>query len=65
MFDGLIDVITKINGQKVESMEALKEEMQYYSAGTRVTLTVMQASPIGYNGKEVEVVLGSADDIKY
>lgn len=59
------DVITKINGQKVESMEALKEEMQYYSAGTRVTLTVMQASPIGYNGKEVEVVLGSADDVKY
>ena len=59
------DVITKINGQKVESMEALKEEMQYYSAGTKVTLTVMQASPIGYNGKEVDVVLGSADDVKY
>ncbi len=59
------DVITKINGQKVESMEDLKEEMQYYSAGSRITLTIMQASPIGYNGKEVEVVLGSIDDVKY
>ena len=59
------DVITKINGQKVESMEALKEEMQYYSAGSRITLTVMQASPMGYNGKEVEVVLGSIDDVQY
>ncbi|MCR4990953.1 MAG: trypsin-like peptidase domain-containing protein [Lachnospiraceae bacterium] len=57
------DVITAINGQSVESMEALKEEMQYYSAGTRVRLTIMQGSPAGYNAKEVEVVLGSIDDI--
>ena len=59
------DVITKINGQKVESMEDLKEEMQYYAAGTKVTLTIMQGSPNGYNARDVQVVLGSVDEVKY
>lgn len=52
------DIITAIDGQKVESMEELKEEMNYYQAGDTVTLTIMQGSPTGYQSKDVQVTLG-------
>lgn len=52
------DIITAINGQEVESMEDLKEEMNYYQDGDTVTLTIMQGSPTGYQSKEVQVTLG-------
>ena len=52
------DIITAINGQTVETMEALKEEMNYYQAGDTVTLTIMQGSPTGYQSKDVQVTLG-------
>ncbi|MCR4788508.1 MAG: trypsin-like peptidase domain-containing protein [Lachnospiraceae bacterium] len=57
------DVITKIDGQRVTTMDELKEEMQYYKVGEKVVLTVMQATPLGYEALDVEVVLGSVDDI--
>lgn len=52
------DIITAINGQEVESMEDLKEEMNYYQDGDTVTLTIMQGSPTGYQSKDVLVTLG-------
>lgn len=52
------DIITKINGQDVESMEELKEEMNYYQDGDTITLTIMQGSPTGYQSKDVQVTLG-------
>ena len=52
------DIITAINGEKVESMAELKEELTYYEAGTTVELTIMQGSPTGYQGKQVEITLG-------
>lgn len=57
---GLIrgDIITAINGETVETMEELKEEMNYYQAGDTVTLTIMQGSPTGYQSKDVQVTLG-------
>lgn len=59
---GLIkgDIITALNGEEVKSMEALKNELSYYAAGTTVELTIMQGSPTGYQAKTVEVTLGSA-----
>lgn len=61
---GLIkgDIITEIDGQEVETMEALKKELEYYSAGTTVKLTIMQGSPVGYQSKTVEVTLGKSSD---
>lgn len=52
------DIITGINGQEVESMEELKEEMNYYQDGDTITLTIMQGSPTGYQSKDVQVTLG-------
>lgn len=52
------DIITAINGQEVESMEELKEEMNYYQDGDTITLTIMQGSPTGYQAKDVQVTLG-------
>lgn len=54
------DIITALNGETVESMEELKEELSYYAVGTTVELTIMQGSPTGYQAKTVEVTLGSA-----
>ena len=53
------DIITAINGEEVDSMSKLKEELCYYSAGTTVELTIMQGSPIGYQEKSVSVTLGA------
>lgn len=52
------DIITAINGENVESMSQLKEELCYYAAGETVELTIMQGSPTGYQSKDVSVTLG-------
>lgn len=54
------DIITALNGVEITSMAELKEELQYYAAGTTVELTIMQGSPTGYQAKNVEVTLGNA-----
>lgn len=58
------DIITAINGEVVESMDELKDELSYYSAGMSVELTIMQGSPIGYQAKNVSVTLGNRDFIE-
>lgn len=59
---GLIrgDIITALNGEEIKSMDDLKDELSYYSAGTTVELTIMQGSPTGYQAKNVSVTLGEA-----
>ncbi len=52
------DIITALNGEKVESMDELKEELSYYAAGDTVELTIMQGSPTGFQAKAVAVTLG-------
>ncbi|MBD5499614.1 MAG: PDZ domain-containing protein [Lachnospiraceae bacterium] len=51
------DIITAINGEEVKSMDDLKNELSYYTAGTTVELTIMQGSPTGYQPKTVNVTL--------
>ena len=53
------DIIVALNGDKIETMEDLKGELEYYTAGTTVELTIMQGSPNGYQSKIVEVTLGA------
>ncbi len=55
------DVITALNGASVGNMEALQRELQYYSIGTTVELTVMRAAD-GYQEETVELVLGGKFD---
>lgn len=53
------DIITAINGEEVQYMSELKEELCYYEAGTTVELTIMQGTPGGYQEKSVSVTLGA------
>lgn len=52
------NVITKINGESVSSMEDLQSKIEYYEKGTEVTLTIQYAKGNEYKEKEVKVTLG-------
>lgn len=56
------NVITKINGDSVSSMEDLQRKLEYYEKGTEVTLTIQYAKGNEYKEKEVKVTLG--DEMK-
>lgn len=55
------DVIVGLDGEEIHSMEELKAELEYYSIGDTVTLTVMQSSPSGYKSVQVTVTLQGAE----
>lgn len=52
------NVITKINGETVSSMEDLQNKLEYYEKGTEVTITVQYAKGNEYKEKDVKVTLG-------
>ncbi|WP_343209748.1 S1C family serine protease [Anaerolentibacter hominis] len=51
------DIITKVNGIAVNSMEALKERVNGYKAGTTVTITIARGDEGEYKESDVQVVL--------
>ena len=52
-------IITGINGSSVDSMDALQEQLQYYTKGETVTLTIQIPQPGGeYEEQNVDVILG-------
>ena len=53
------DIITTFDGHSVDSMDALDNQMQYYTAGTKVEVVVQRASNGSYAEKKLEVTLGS------
>ena len=53
------DIITAFDGQKVSSMEELQDLMKYYSAGTKVKVTISRAESGKYTKQELTVTLGS------
>ncbi len=58
------DIITKINGASVSSMDELKSQLQYYEAGTTVTLTVQRENGNReYEEVSVDVTLGTQESI--
>lgn len=53
------NIITAIDGTKVDSMEKLKEQLEYYKAGETVELTIQTPQKNGeYKESKVEVKLG-------
>ena len=59
------DIITAINKQSISSMEELQKMLQYYKAGTEVTLTVQRQDGQGsYAEAEVKVTLGTRASIE-
>ena len=59
------DIITALNGQEITSMEGLQKQLQYYKAGTEVTLTVQRQDGNGsYAETTVKVTLGTRESIQ-
>ncbi|WP_051538187.1 S1C family serine protease [Butyrivibrio proteoclasticus] len=56
------DVIVEFEGKEISSMEDLTTRLEYYAAGTTVTIKVMREGDDGYEEVELQVTLGSADD---
>lgn len=57
------NIITAIGGTRVESMTALKKELEYYAKGETVEVTIAIPQSDGEYGKEtVEVTLGDGTD---
>jgi len=54
-------IITKIEGNSVDSMEELQEELQYYRAGDTVELTIQVQDRNGYVKETIDVTLGKAE----
>ena len=54
------DIITSIDDTEVTSMDALKKQLEYYEAGTTVTLTVMRMQENGeYKQTQIDLTLGT------
>ena len=53
------DIITEFDGHQITSMENLKERLQYYEAGKKVTVKIQRADNGGYKEQSIEVTLGS------
>ena len=52
------DIITEFDGEEIDSMERLEEELQFHAKGETVELTVMTASNNGYVSRKVQLTLG-------
>ena len=57
------DVITKINGRKVQSIEAVQEIVNNTKVGTTIDVTVMRSDDGEYKEKEIKVTLKSKDTL--
>ncbi|MGN0352993.1 MAG: S1C family serine protease [Roseburia sp.] len=53
------DIITAFDGREISSMQSLSETLEYYAAGTEVTITVQRANNGQYEEQSITVVLGS------
>ena len=51
------DIIVKLEGTKISSMEELQNELKYYKSGEKVTVTVKRQEGNKYVEKEIEVTL--------
>lgn len=56
------DVITEFNGQSITSFEELKSALSNCNAGDTVTITVYRATEGVYNGQQLSIQLGSAQE---
>lgn len=58
------DIITKLDGQTVESMEELKEFLTHYAGGDKVTVTVRRLEGTEYVEKNIELILARKSDVE-
>ena len=58
------DIITGINGSSILDMEDLQNQLQYYSAGETVTLTIERSSNGEYKEQEIKLTLSDSSVVK-
>lgn len=58
------DIIVAIDDEEITSMMELRDYLDYCEAGSTVTLTIMQGSPLGYQSKTVKVTLGLQSNLQ-
>lgn len=56
------DVITEFNGQSITSFEELKSALSNCNAGDTVSITVYRATDGEYNGQQISIQLGDAQE---
>lgn len=54
-------VITEVDGNDVDTMEELQEELQYYRVGEMVEFTIEVASRGGYKEENIKIKLGKSE----
>ncbi len=57
------DVITKVNGRIIPSMETLQEEIRGYQVGDTVTLTIERPGDNGYEEMELKLTLTAKEEV--
>ncbi len=55
------DIITKLDSERVTSMQELKEALSYYKVGDKVKLTIQRLQGSEYKEQEIEITLGKLD----
>lgn len=56
------DIITEFDGKKVNSMEGLRDNMQYYAAGTKVDVVIQKNAAGEWQEQTVSITLGKKND---
>ena len=58
------DVITKIDGQSVKTLDAMQDILSYYKGGDTITITIMRAGADGYEEINIDVTLGTKSSVE-
>ena len=59
------DVITALGGSSFTDMDGLKRQLQYYEAGTEVTVTIQRQNENGeYESMDIQVTLGDQETLR-
>ena len=56
------DIITYIDGEKLEQMDQLQNLLEYYAAGTEVEIVIMRQRDGEYRQQTIDVTLGAKED---
>lgn len=56
------DIITEFDGRKVTSMEGMRDDLQYYAAGTTVEMVIQKSEDGEWQEHKISVKLGRKND---
>ncbi len=59
-----MNIITKIEGEGIDSMEALQDKLKYFKAGEKIKVTIVYVDDNQYKSKDVSVTLTKKNSLK-